>query len=752
MLKYTYRYICVKCNYSPYNMFNKYGGVIIEVESVKRHKLLFLIAITVIVFVVSFLCLSNDIHIVYQYLFLIPMIIACFWYKKKGIIYSALVSMIHISMYSFFTNQNLVEEFAKLLAFIGLSVFIEMLVERLEQRSADIYKLNIQLQRYLKMMKKSEELSSMGSSRIDLKSSQIVWSDNLYKILGIDPEHAEPSVESRLKITYPNDLEMVKSTINNVMVNRQNAKIESRIIWPDGSVRWLRSIGYTEYGKTGKPEILICSFLDITEQKHLEQELYREKESFKITLSSIGDGVISTDTKGNVTLLNEQAERLTGWDHQDAVGKPFEEVFNIINEGTRKKCDSPIKRVIQSGIIIGLANHTVLVSRYGTEYSIADSAAPIKDTTGKISGVVIVFRNVTEEKMRQNQIQYISYHDALTGIYNRRYFEEQIKALDTEENLPLSIVMGDLNGLKVTNDAFGHSQGDRLLKKAAESMQEACRASDIVARWGGDEFVIILPKTSRTDAKEVIERIEKIESGMKVGLMHVSVSLGYSVKEAKDENILTVLKNAEDHMYEGKVAKSESTRGKIIDAAISALVKLDPTAESHLKEVGTLAQQIGEAMRLPQDDIINLEKIGQLHDIGKVAIDQAILLKQGPLTAIEIDEIQRHPDIGYKILKSSKETASLAEYVLDHHERYDGKGYPSGLKREEIPLLSRIITVADAFNAMVSDRSYRKAMSLKDAINELVANKGTQFDPEIVDVAVKMIKSTYSSKTFPHCT
>ena len=693
----------------------------------------------------SFLCLSNNIHIVYQYLFLFPMIIACFWFKKKGILYSALVSAIHISMYSFFTRQNLIDEIAKLLTFVGLSIFLEMLVEQLEQKSEDIGKLNVKLQRYLEMMKKSEELSNMGSSRIDLSSNKMVWSDNLYKVFRIDRSEKKPSIEDRLNITYPDDLETVKTTINDIMVKRQSSKIESRIIWPDGSVRWLRSIGYTEYDKSGIPEILISSFLDITEQKNMEQELYKEKERFRITLSSIGDGVISTDMDGNVTLLNEQAERLTGWDHQDAVGKPFEEVFNIINEETRKKCDSPIKRVIQSGIIIGLANHTVLVSKYGAEYSIADSAAPIKDARGQISGVVIVFRNVTEEKKRQNQIQYISYHDALTGIYNRRYFEEQLKTLDTAENLPLSIVMGDLNGLKVTNDAFGHSQGDRLLKKAAESMQEACRASDIVARWGGDEFVIILPKTNRLDAKKVMERIKKIEAKMKVGLMGVSVSLGYGIKEAEGENILTAFKNAEDHMYEKKVTESESTRGKIIDAAISALSEIDPTAESHHKEVGRLSQQIGEAMRLSQKDISKLEKIGQLHDIGKIAIDQSILLKQGSLTKIEMDEIQRHPDVGYKILKSSKETASIAEYVLYHHERYDGKGYPSNLKGEEIPLLSRIISVADAFDAMVSDRSYRKAMSRKDAINELVANKGTQFDPNIVDTAVKMLIKTTGS-------
>lgn len=708
--------------------------------SFNKHRVLIILFITITIFAFSFFCLINKVYTIYQYFFLFPIVVSCFWFKKKGIIFSVGISVAQIFLYSFFTKENLEDEVAKLIVVVGLSIFVELLAEKILQKNADITRLNRQLHKYLEMMKKSEELSNMGSWRMDLKTNQMIWSDNLYKIFGMAPGKTEPSLEDRLRITHPEDLKLVDDTIINSLINRQSTKIESRIIRPDGSICWLLSIGYTEYDENGKPETLISSFLDITERKTYEQELYKEKERFKITLSSIGDGVISTDIKGNVTLLNRQAEKLTGWKHEDAIGRPFDEIFNIINEETRLKVESPIKRVIQSGIIIGLANHTTLISRFDKEYSIADSAAPIKDSNGKILGVVIVFRNVTEEKKRQKQVQYISYHDALTGLYNRRYCEEQFSAIDTMDNIPISVIMGDLNGLKVTNDAFGHSQGDQLIQKAADAMQAACRANDIVARWGGDEFVILLPKASSSDAERIIKRIVKIESDMKVGLMNVSVSFGYGTKKAEGENILTALKNAEDNMYEKKVVESENTRGKLIDAAISTLCKNSLYEINHYKRVGDFAQKIGATMHLTDVDDTNLKRIGQLHDIGKIAVNNSILLKKGPLTKVEMDEIRRHPDVGYKILKSSKGTADIAEYVLYHHERYDGKGYPTGLKGENIPLLSRIITVADAFDAMTNDRSYRKALSIKAAINELIANKGTQFDPTIVDVAIKMLK------------
>lgn len=709
-------------------------------KATSKNKLLLLLFITGAIFAASVCCLSNNIYINYQNLFFIPLIIACFWYRKKGVVYSGIMASIHIYIYSFYRKENLPEEFARLVVMIAIAVLLDVLLERIDRRNAEVLKLNQQITNHMEIMEKSEELSNMGTWKLDLKTQQSEWSNGLYRIFGIEPNSIVPSLEKRLELTHPEDRETIRKVIADSINTKNSVRIESRIIQPDGSIRWVSSIGYTEYDEAGKPATYIGSLIDITERKAYEQQLYHEKEKFRITITSIGDGVIAADANGNITLLNDQAEKLTGWDEEDAIGKPFDEVFNIVSEETREKRESPIQRVIKSGLILGLANHTALISKYGAEYSIADSAAPIKDRHGTIKGVVIVFRDITEEKRRQEQINYISYHDSLTGLYNRRFCEEQIREIDTEENLPISIIMGDVNGLKVTNDAFGHTEGDHLLQRASDAIRAACRSGDIIARWGGDEFVVLLPKTEKSAAEEIVERIMGIETQMKVGPINVSVSFGCGVKERKDDPILIALKNAEDRMYENKLSESEGMKGNLINSILTTLYEKNPDEVDHFNRVGDLCRKIGKELHLPKEDLSKLKSIGRFHDIGKIAVSNEILKKQGPLTPQEWDEIKRHPDIGYKILKSSRETVHLSEYVLSHHERYDGKGYPSGLKEEEIPLLSRIVSVADSFDAMTNDRSYRRALTTKDALNELVKNKGTQFDPTIVDAFLRLFE------------
>ncbi|MEA4847876.1 MAG: diguanylate cyclase [Clostridiaceae bacterium] len=472
---------------------------------------------------------------------------------------------------------------------------------------------------------------------------------------------------------------------------------------------------------------------------NLNNKLREEKEKLRTTIASIGDGVIATDIHGNVTILNKVAEELTGWMKEEALGKPIEKIFNIINEDTRIKCENPIQKVIESGLILGLANHTALISRDGTERSIADSAAPIKDNEGSTQGVILVFRDVSEEKRRQDEIYYMSYYDSLTGLYNRRFFEEEIKRIDMEGELPISIIMGDVNGLKLINDAFGHSEGDILIKKAAKAVRSACRENDITARWGGDEFVVLLPKTKKEEAEAIVKRIKNVCSDMKVGSLNVSISFGWETKESEDGDLLKVLRVAEDYMYKHKITESDSVRSNIVNAIFNTVHEKNPRIESHSRRVSCLCQQIGTAMGLSEAKLYELKISGLLHDIGKIAIDKSILEKPEKLNAQEWNEIKRHSDIGYKILNYSPEMVDIAQYILSHHERFDGTGYPRGLKKEEIPLLSRIITVADAYDAMTSERAYKEVLNKDMAAEELVKCKGTQFDPDIVDVFIDKV-------------
>ena len=350
-----------------------------------------------------------------------------------------------------------------------------------------------------------------------------------------------------------------------------------------------------------------------------------------------------------------------------------------------------------------------------------------------------LMRDISERNKLEQQLEYLSYHDQLTGLYNRRFFEEEIRRLDVKRNFPLSIVMGDVNGLKLINDSFGHIVGDELLKKVAEVITKGCRADEIIARLGGDEFVILLPKTDFLETGQIFKRVQDLASKEKIGAIDISISFGWDTKNNEAEEIQDIFKKAEDYMYKNKLFESPSMRGKAIKAIINALHERNKPEEQHSHRVSELCESMGKALFLPEKELEELKIVGLLHDIGKIAIDESILNKPGQLTGDEWDEIKRHPEIGYRILSTVKDMLEMAQYVLHHHENWDGSGYPKGLKAEKIPVQSRILAVVDAYDAMTSERSFRSALPEAIAIEELQRYAGLQFDPELVRVFIKTV-------------
>ena len=494
------------------------------------------------------------------------------------------------------------------------------------------------------------------------------------------------------------------------------------------------------YDTSGNIIGAIESIRDITMRKKEEEELYLEKELLRTTLLSIGDGVVTTDQHGRIISINKAAERHTGWTQEEALGRPVEEVFKTINEFTRERCENSVYKVLDTGNIIESINHTILVSKEGIERPIEDTVAPIKDEGAKINGVVLIFRDITEKKERQAKIEYLSCHDQLTELYNRRHLEQEIKRLDTERNLPLTVVMGDINGLNLTNDAFGHSAGDKLLQRVAAVIKQECRADDIIARFGGDEFVILLPRTEAEAARIVIKRINEALVNENEDEIPISISFGWETKQQGSEEMEFVFKKAEDYMYRRKLSESASMRNKTVKVIIKTLYEKNEREQQHSARVSQLCAALGTALDMSGEDISELRTVGLMHDIGKIILDDRILDKPGTLSNAQFSEIKRHAETSYRILSSVNEFAPLAEYVLAHHERGDGKGYPKGLKGTDIPLQARIIAVADAYDAMTSDRPYRKALGMDTAIEEIQNNAGTQFDPDIAKVFLANIK------------
>jgi diguanylate cyclase len=537
---------------------------------------------------------------------------------------------------------------------------------------------------------------------------------------------------------YGKEFALVHETANSKALAGQDVVYEWNIEY-NNDLRYYQTSLSAIRDKNGEVTGIVGIGREITSLKKLQQNLEEEKELIHVTFESIGDGIVTTDKNGNVKLLNMVAQQITGWSEEEARGKTFSDVFILTNEMTGKPVDNPVARVFRTGKIIGLANHTILITRDGKHIPIADSAAPIKDEKGELYGVVMVFRDISEERKQQKNILYISYHDHLTGLYNRRFIEEEITRLDTPRQLPISIIMGDVNGLKIANDAFGHSVGDKLLIKTANIIKEVCRQEDIAARWGGDEFLIVLPQTNGNTAEEVVQRIRNKCLDSIVKSIKLNMSLGFAVKTRAEDNIQQTVKEAEEWMYRKKLLQGKSYRKNIINTMMATLHEKSQETNEHVERLKKYCVKLGKSLKLSSKELDDLVLLATLHDIGKTSININILNKPEKLTQEEWKEIKKHPEIGYNIVKNIPELSYIADYIFSHHERWDGKGYPMGLKGKDIPLLSRILAIVDAYDAMINDRIYRKARNREEVIAELYKNAGTQFDPEITKVFCSII-------------
>ncbi len=469
--------------------------------------------------------------------------------------------------------------------------------------------------------------------------------------------------------------------------------------------------------------------------------LKENEAKLQLILDSTAEAIYGTDLKGNCTFCNNSCLRILGYESQDQlIGKNMHcQIHHSWKDGRAMSLDEcKVFIAAQKGKGVQVDDEVFWRSD-GTCFDVEYYSYPqYKD--GEVVGIVVTFMDITKRKKAEKDIIYLSYHDPLTGLYNRRFFEEELKRLDVERNLPISIIAGDANDLKLANDIFGHTAGDMLLKKTAEAMKMVCRADDIIARWGGDEFIILLPKTKNEDAEEIAERIKKVLSKEQIYSIGASISLGHDTKNSADENILKTIENAEEKMYSQKTLERRKNHRGTLETIIKTLYESSTREEQHSKNVSELCGNIGKAMNLSAADIKRLKDAGALHDIGKIVLKERLLNKSGMLTGQEWQEINQHPITGYRILSSFDETLELAKYILSHHERWDGSGYPKGLKGTTIPRFSRIIALAESYDVMINGTGYNKAMSKEEAILEIQRNAGSQFDPQITEIFIGILK------------
>jgi len=350
-----------------------------------------------------------------------------------------------------------------------------------------------------------------------------------------------------------------------------------------------------------------------------------------------------------------------------------------------------------------------------------------------------IFINAIENYKADRKIKYLSFYDSLTGLYNRAYFEEELKRLNTKRQLPLSIIIGDINGLKLANDAFGHMEGDRLLKTSSAVLRKCCREDDIVARWGGDEFAILLPRTPEKETKEIMDRIKNAVNKTNNKKVPLSISLGTATKTVSGTDILKVIKKAEDLMYRRKLLERKSMFSSLLSSLERSLWEKSHETQDHAKRLQELAIKLGNAIKLPESSMDDLVLLAKLHDIGKIAIPEKILQKKNNLNNEEWDIMKRHSEIGHNIVFASPQLAHIGEAILCHHERWDGMGYPHRLSGDQIPVTSRIISIVDAYDVMTNDRPYKRAYTKNEAKKELENLSGKQFDPKLVEIFLKIL-------------
>lgn len=364
-------------------------------------------------------------------------------------------------------------------------------------------------------------------------------------------------------------------------------------------------------------------------------------------------------------------------------------------------------------------------------------ADAVQEEDGKFIGVVVTCRDISERKDAEEKMRYLSFHDQLTGLFNRSWFDEELRRLDKGRQLPISLIMADLNGLKLINDTYGHATGDRFLQACAGILRQACRGEDIIARWGGDEFVILMPQNSYEDARRIADRIVHASQEILFEGIPISVALGVASKENPDEPISDILQAAEDRMYRQKLTESRSHKSAVLNALRNTLQEKSYETDTHAGNMQEAAHFIGDRIGLSRDELARLDLVIRLHDIGKINMPAELLQKNAALTPEEWEIMRQHPEIGYRIARATDEVAHVAGEILSHHERWDGTGYPRKLKGKEIPLLARITTLVDAVEVMQNGRPYKQAMTIEEIRQELVRCAGTQFDPDLVKVLIE---------------
>ncbi len=626
--------------------------------------------------------------------------------------------------------------------------------------------LDITSKKELELKKQRDKLNwiiegtNLGTWEFNIQTGETIYNEKWAEMLGYTLEELEPStIETWNSLIHPDDAkksdELFQRHINGEV---DIYSCEKRLKHKDGHWVWVLGRGkITSWTDDGKPLKVFGINVDISEQKRHEkiikelnkvavafQSLDNEEEICQKTIETARE-ILNFDMC-NIALVednnfievasSEPIEFESLPLDYGILGKAFKNNESYLNSDIEQEPDAkPIRSTYKSGM-------TIPMQDIGVFQAVSNEKNDFSQKDLELAEILISNTKAALERVYyQEELKYKAFHDRLTDLYNRRFFEMEMQRLDVNRQFPLSIIMADVNGLKIINDSYGHEKGDELLVKTAEILKTVLKEEDILARQGGDEFAILLPNINNKQVNKIIKRIKnKVKMKNKDRDIPISLTMGSATKENPEQNIYNILQIADDNMYQNKLSESRSSKSDIVYSLLNTLSAKSSETKKHAIRMTKLAFNFGEKLNLSNSELNKLSLLTTLHDIGKTSISEEILNKPGDLNKEEWELMKKHPEQGYKIALASEQFDLIAEEILAHHEHWDGSGYPNGLKGEEIPFLARILSIIDAFDVMTSDRPYSKAISKEEAITEIKDCAGSQFAPELAEKFVEMMK------------
>lgn len=506
---------------------------------------------------------------------------------------------------------------------------------------------------------------------------------------------------------------------------------------PDHYLKRTDELGLLLHSLEDMKQSLISTF---QEKEYANYQLSKEKEFLDTILETISEGIVVLNENGRIQLMNAAAVKMLDEEYvgaNDLQGRQFSELFHFVDNNRHKissdeifyQCRS-LKKEVKRECILNIK---------GTKWCIEDSASPIFDHDGRMQGYVYVFRDIGERQRKQKEIEFLSFHDLLTGVYNRRYFDLKCREFVEEGDYPLTIIVADVNALKLTNDAFGHVTGDKLIRSFAHVLKSVAKEQEYIFRIGGDEFVLLLPFKEYHQGMDVIEAMKSTLSRTFVGSIPLSAAFGCYTCENSEMQIEEAFRQADEAMYKNKLKENEAVKMGIIDSILDSNQHMFWNQSNEIQQVLLCCNAIGESLHFSPIELNRLQKAATIYNIGYSTLDQSVVSKEDELNSKEWDEIRKHPMAGYHMLKNLSVYADIAEIILEHHENIDGSGYPRGLMENQIQKETLVLSAVSDYYSMCNDRPYRSAMTSETAITRMREGIGKRYREDVIELLEKTV-------------